>query len=211
MDKQRFQALWTRCRTDHAAAGSDRVFAELVSRYSEPQRRYHTPVHINHCLGQFDAAASLMDNPDAVELAVWFHDVIYDVPTAGNERRSAEHFLEYMGDGPPEELNRTVYDLVIVTDHKRLPESNDEKLLIDIDLSSFGLPWDRMLSDSVDVRNEFPNVSDEKYYPAQLKFLQSLLDREHFCFTTFFRERHERSARDNIERYLQGLRERGVI
>lgn len=211
MDKKRFKALWARCRNDGTADGGGEAFAELVRHYSQSHRRYHTPVHINHCLNQFAAASSLLALPDAVELAVWFHDVIYDVPTVGNEQRSAEFYLHCMGDAAPEALNQAVYQLIMVTDHRQLPVSDDEKFMVDIDLSSFGLPLSRMLRDSVDVRGEFPSLGDDEFYPAQLKFLQSLLERDHFCFTSFFRERHEQSARDNIAYYIQGLRDKGLV
>jgi predicted metal-dependent HD superfamily phosphohydrolase len=177
----------------------------------EPHRRYHTPVHIAHCLNQFDLARDHMDEPDAVEMALWFHDIIYDARANDNEVQSAKYFVERCGDSLDPDFTSRVRDLIIVTIHKELPASNDEKFMVDIDLSSFGLPWDRFLKDSEGVRDEFPHLSDEEFYPAQKIFLDSLLERKHFCFTRFFRERHEQTARDNITRYLESLSKRGFF
>ena len=81
--------------------------------------------------------------------------------------------------------------------------------MLDIDLSSFGLPWDDMLRDSIAVRKESPQLSDAEFFPGQRAFLESLVKREHFYFTDFFRSRIEETARRNINRYLKNLREQG--
>ncbi len=67
-----------------------RVYTDLVSRYADPQRAYHTLDHITDCLRHFDAVRHLAAWPAAVELAIWFHDAIYDPQRGDNETRSAE-------------------------------------------------------------------------------------------------------------------------
>src|SRR5579872_6892248 len=57
----------------------EHVFAELVARYSRPERHYHTLTHIAAML------ELLPDTPPALALAVWFHDAIYDSRAADNE------------------------------------------------------------------------------------------------------------------------------
>jgi predicted metal-dependent HD superfamily phosphohydrolase len=212
MHRQRFQQLWLRCASDGASADADIRFDEIASHYRESHRRYHTPEHVEHCLGQFDDARDQMDDPDSVELAVWYHDVIYDAGASDNELMSAELFQRRAAGHVDEERIRTIHDLVMVTVHNRVaPSTEDQGFMVDIDLSSFGLPWDRFLRDSVAVREEFPHLSDEEFYPKQKGFLQSLLQREHFCYTEFFRLRHEERARTNIQRYLDELAGRGLL
>ncbi len=210
MDRQRFVKLWSRCST--SGDGADGLFDEIATHYREPHRRYHTPEHVDHCLGQFDAACGHMDDPDTVELAVWYHDVIYDVGASDNEKRSAELYKAHSRGVMPAARIDAVYDLIMATVHTRVaPATADQAYMVDIDLSSFGLPWERFLEDSVAVRDEFPHMSDEEFYPKQRDFLASLLAREHFCYTPFFRARHERRARENIARYLRELQARGLI
>lgn len=186
------------------------VFEELERGYSESGRHYHTPAHIDHCLAQFDQATADMVDPDAVEMAIWFHDLVYDARAEDNELRSAERFLELAGESLEPEFKSKVYDLIMVTAHPGYPKSTDEKFMVDIDLSSFGLPWEEFLRDSVAVREEFAHLSDPEFYPRQRAFLESLLDRGSFYLTDFFRGRLESSARENIRRHLEGLRDRGV-
>ena len=206
LDRQRFESLWTRCIGDGASA----VFDELDGLYGEPHRRYHAAPHIEHCLRQFDLAADRMDEPDAVEMALWFHDAIYEIPAKDNELRSAELFAA-LADGRGSKRFRTkVHNLVMTTTHlDPPPQTLDESFMVDIDLSSFGRPWEEFLLDSRAVRAELPHLSDAEFRPRQKKFLESLAARPRFCFTEFFRERHEDRARKNMERMIAMLESEG--
>ena len=210
MDKQRFEDLWSRCAGSGDGAGER--FDEIERHYQESHRRYHTPEHVEHCLEQFDAAREHLDAPDAVELAVWYHDVIYDVKSRENELESARLFQRRARDRVPGDQVDEVVALIMVTVHTRIaPETTDQAFMVDIDLSSFGLPWDRFITDSIAVRDEFAHLSDAEFFPKQRDFLRSLLARDSFCYTEFFRRRHEQQARRNIEGYLRDLEQRGLI
>ena len=212
MDRDRFEALLNRCCINGAGpVDPGRIFDEVSGRYREPHRRYHTPQHIRHCLEQFDLAAALMDERDAVEMALWFHDVVWESGSAPgvNERESADLFLEHLGDSLHEGFRDTVHRLVMVTVYPSEPATPDEGYMVDIDLSSFGLPWEEFRRDSQAVRDELPHLTDGEFYPKQHRFLRMLLARERFFVTDFFAARYERTARDNIERLLHesGVRE----
>lgn len=208
LDRQRFESLWTRCIGGDAGA----VFDQLDRLYGEPHRRYHTAGHIEHCLRQLDLAADRMDEPDAVEMAVWFHDAIYDIPAKDNELRSAELFAALAGERGSEQFRTKVHVLVMATTHlDPPPRTLDESFMVDIDLSSFGRPWDEFLLDSRAVRAELPHLSDAEFYPRQRRFLESLAARPRFCFTEFFRDRHEARARRNIARLRAILDEGGPV
>lgn len=211
MKESRFTSLWKRCSRANANARGAELYRDLKERYSEGHRRYHTPAHIAHCLKFFDLARDNIDEPDAVEMSIWFHDIIYDARASDNEEKSAKHFVKVCGDDIDERFRSKVHDLIIVTIHKELPLTSDEKFMVDIDLSSFGLPWDKFLKDSEAVREEFRHMSDEEFYPTQKQFLESLVARKYFCFTEFFRDRHEKQARQNIARYLDQLEQQGLV
>ena len=208
LDRQRFQGLWDR----RIGAGAGEVFDELDTLYHEPHRRYHTAAHIEHCLRLFDLAADRMDEPDAVEMALWFHDAIYDIPGEENELRSAKLFAARAGARGAERFRSKVHRLIMATTHRDPPPVTlDEAFIVDIDLSSFGLPWEEFLRDSRAVRAEFPHVPDAEFCPRQKKFLESLGARPAFCFTEFFRDRHEARARRNIERLCARLEAEGRL
>ena len=146
-----------------------------------------------------------MREPDAVELAIWFHDAIYIAGSPENELESARLFERHATGCIPPNRVRTVFDLIIVTEHRQAPVDDDQALLIDIDLSSFGQSWEQMSNDSSNVRREFAHLSDAVFYAGQEKFLKGLLARKHFCYSKFFRERHEAQARANIVQYLESI------
>ena len=211
LEKLRFEELWLRCACAGPPNAADAPFAAVQCHYLEAHRRYHTPEHLTHCLAQLDAARQQIENPDAVELAVWYHDVIYDVTAGDNELQSARLFERHADGVLPAALIATVHELIMVTAHSRVePRTPDQRFMVDIDLSSFGLPWPEFLRDSVAVREESPHLSDEVFYAKQRAFLNALLSREHFCHTAFFRERHEQQARENISRYLDSLPKSGT-
>jgi predicted metal-dependent HD superfamily phosphohydrolase len=198
----RFQALCRRClRTDSSVDVTD-IYRDLVNRYSEPGRFYHSWSHVDHCLVEFDRAAGRIGQPDAVELALWFHDAVFVPGARDNEQRSADLLCKW-GEGLfSAPFIAKVYELILLTTHRQPPEPGDESYLLDIDLSSFGLEWPDFLRDTLLVRKEQAHVPDTVYYPSHAKFLQMLLGRPHIFYTDFFRERYEESARRNITRTL---------
>ena len=162
MDGPRFLSLWDRC----IGAGGKAVFEQVDARYRETHRRYHGPGHIEHCLAQLDRAGAVVPNRDAVELALWFHDVVFDVPrapAATNETKSADFFLECVDGGGAAGLRADVARLILVTSLDESPTASDEHFVVDIDLSGFGQPWAAFLRDSLAVRAEQPRVPNDEF------------------------------------------------
>ncbi len=58
---------------------------QLLSAYAEPHRHYHTQHHIAACLEALDAHRHCAERPEEVELAIWFHDAVYDTRRTDNE------------------------------------------------------------------------------------------------------------------------------
>jgi len=86
-------------------------------------------------------------------------------------------------------------------------EDADSIYMVDIDLSSFALPWDEFLRDSQDLRAENPHLSDADYRLNQTGFQRMLLARPRFFLSDFFFERYEQQARSNLVRYFEYLRD----
>ncbi len=205
MDRERFTALWVRSLNAGTADDADDVFSKVLAYYSESHRRYHTPQHIDHCLRQFDLALDHVEEQDTVEMTIWFHDIIYDIPPTENELKSARLFRSMTKDRIDPTLCQNVCNMILITTHKVTPTRNDEKLLVDVDLSSFALPWEQFKKDSENVRHEFFNKSDQDFYSGHMKFMQSLLDRPSFFSSDFFREKYEANARENVQRLMEEL------
>lgn len=206
MNPARFIRLWKRCAPQAAAAEGGEIFAEIKQQYAAAGRHYHTLAHIAHCLDWFDRVHETMQNPDAAEAALWFHDVVYDARGAGNEEKSAAWFAARAGQTSPVFAAR-VQKLIMDTAHCGPPDQADGDgcLVADIDLSSLGLPWPEFHRDSCNVRREYPHLDDATFARKQAKFLRFLLHREFLYGTQFFRGKLESQARQNIARHLSGL------
>ena len=203
MDRSRFVSLWERC-CDTASPGEP-IIDEIEASYGEPHRYYHTGQHIDHCLKQFDLARHEMSDADAIEMALWFHDIEYDPKARDNEYQSAERFKQIAHGAIDPVLEEQIYRLIMITMHTDAPTGIDEQYIVDIDLSSFGLPWDEFAYDSENVHKEYSHLSTEEFVRRNRRFLQSLLDRPKIFFTEFYGKRYEQIARDNISKQLLHL------
>lgn len=201
----RFRALWQAC----GGADCDRVWEGLQLHYRQPHRHYHTLGHVAHCLRELDNAGALIEAPRAVEVAIWFHDVIYHYGAQDNEIRSAAYFRQFAAPAMPAPFVERVCQLVLATQHAAPAPDRATAFVVDIDLSGFGLPWTGYLADSAALRREAQGVSDARYYRGKLLFLGELQRRPSLFQTPFFRERLEAAAQRNIARFAAQLRAQG--
>lgn len=198
----RFGALWSRCIIPDVASLHALAYGQLNEAYADPRRRYHGWGHVAHCLQQFDLAAGQMQDPDAVEMALWFHDAVYTPGAPDNERQSADWFVARATGQFPDVLIDKVRAFILSTTHKEAPADRDGCFVVDIDLSGLGANWERFLRDSRQIRKECDAIPDHVFYPAHVRFLQSLLARPRVFYSDFFHRRYERRTRLNIARLI---------
>lgn len=197
--------MWNRNALTPEIANASQIFEKLVAMYSESWRTYHNLDHISSCLGFFDDCRHQAESPDAIELAIWFHDCIYVVGAKDNEAKSRDWFLSQSEGILPEPLRRNVAGLIMDTRHVSRPESDDGKLLADIDLTSFGLPWEKYLSDGKNVQHEFSGGENGSSKGKKSAFLEKLLERDSIYYSPYYKKHFEKSAQDNIARHIGSL------
>jgi predicted metal-dependent HD superfamily phosphohydrolase len=207
--KARFLGLWSRCSLPETEADPTVVWAGLIESYNESWRQYHTAEHLCHCLQQLDLTSSLMEDPAAVEIALWFHDIILKPDASDNEEKSAELFKHTAEKHLPSGFVNRVSSLILATEHRDPPQGLDARYLCDIDLSSLAFPWEQFLKDSNALRAEQSGITDTQFYPAKIRFLSTLLERPTIFLTDFFQTRYESTARENIQRYIMQLEANG--
>ena len=201
--EQRWTALWKRLG---ARGDASRVYNDLATRYFEPHRAYHTLEHIGHCLDEFERVRHFATNPDAVELALWYHDAIYDTKTKDSEERSAVLAVEMVRNASlPDDLGQSVANLITATKHTSAPTDPDVQLLVDIDLSILGQSEEKFDEYELQVRKEYEWVAEDAFVAGRSAILKSFLDRSTIYSMQFFRNKYETQARRNIARSLARL------
>lgn len=171
----------------------------LLAAYSEKGRHYHTMEHVTACLRHLDRCAAATEQPREVELALWFHDAIYMPLSAGNEKKSADwaaSFLSANG-ASPDAITR-VHRLIMVTAHNAPTQTNDESILVDIDLSILGADPETYDLFEQGVRMEYRLVPSFLYKKKRTEVLRGFLARERIYQHEPFASEREQQARENL-------------
>lgn len=193
---------WLRAWRGVGAAGDgEALFDALLARYGEPHRQYHTVQHLSECLAAFDSARHLAAHPAEVEMALWFHDAVYDVQRSDNEAHSAqwaESALKAAGVGAP--VAARVASLVLATRHTAEPATPDEQVLVDVDLGILGAGEVRFAEYERQIREEYAFVPGILFRQKRKAVLQSFLQRPRIYSTPHFFAALEQAARRNLDK-----------
>lgn len=185
---------------------NETTFDALSTTYRQPHRHYHTPRHIADCLRHLDTLRDEAVQPHAIELALWFHDAVYNPYRADNEHASADWALRFLREnGACASLQERVQALILATRHDAVATDRDMAILIDIDLSILGTAPDAYEEYRRAVRSEYRWVPDILFRRNRRAVLESFLRRERIFLTDHFHDRREAIARENIEAELQRL------
>lgn len=192
--------------TTLGARGGEALQAELLARYAEPHRGYHTRQHLDECLALSGEFGHLAERPAEVEIALWFHDAIYDVNRHDNEALSADWASQaLLGAGAAAEVAARVAALVLATRHSVAPDTSDEQLLVDIDLAILGAAPARFAEYEAQIRIEYAHVPVEVFNEKRGQILAGFLARPVLYGTPALRERFEAPARANLQAALKAL------
>ncbi|WP_433413422.1 HD domain-containing protein [Microtetraspora malaysiensis] len=190
-----------------ASPCADALRAELIARWAEPHRRYHTTAHLAAVLAAIEPLAGHAADPRAVRLAAWFHDAVYEGRAGWDEERSAQLAQARLAAcGAPDGLVREVARLVRVTaSHTYEPGDADAAVLCDADLSVLGGEGAAYAAYARAVRQEYRHVPDELFRAGRAQVLRRLLDRPHLYGTAAGRALWEARARENLTGELASL------
>lgn len=187
-------------------SGKAALLEQLIHRYAEPHRHYHTLQHLEECLAQLADAHALASHPHEIAYALWFHDAIYDVRSHDNEWQSANWArTEAMAAGIAADAANRIHDLIMDTRHDAKPDTGDGQLLVDIDLSILGAEPARFDEYERQVRAEYAWVPEPVFREKRLAILQGFLDRSCLYNTAYFMQRLEDKARANLRRSVSRL------
>ena len=205
------QQSWARLLDRFKVAPADAypVFDLLVAAYSAPDRYYHNLEHLNEMFRVAGRLVTITDDPTPVQLAIWFHDAVYDSRAKDNETRSAELVATLLGPigVPKSEIDR-VAQLVQGTAHltdARQPGDRELAILLDADLAILGAAEDRYRRYAADIRKEYSWVPDAEYQAGRAKVLELFLARPRIYWNELMYQEGEERARANLQAELRQL------
>lgn len=165
---------WARLAGDTATSRTE--WAALVAAWSEPHRRYHGLAHLAAVLGLVGELAATATDPDAVRLAAWYHDVVYDPQRSDNEQVSAERARAGLRGLVSDERLDEVERLVLLTaGHDPAPGDADGAVLCDADLAVLAGPPEAYAAYASAVREEYGHLGDAEFTAGRIGVLEHLL------------------------------------
>jgi predicted metal-dependent HD superfamily phosphohydrolase len=182
------------------------VFELIAQRYGEPHRFYHGVHHIESLLKLLhEGFPTLAKDRAAVELALWFHDIVYDPRAQDNEEKSAALMSTVLGKALPPELESKVVAFILATKHDRSPPDPDAQLVVDIDISTLGASPEDFQRYSDSIRKEYFWVPEEQYRQGRKATLKRFLAQSPLYHHLPVRQRFEARAKRNLTEALAEL------
>lgn len=193
--RQRWQTTWQQL---HLPAPVH-LFDDLMARYGEPQRRYHTPRHLDECFAALDLLRVQLVHAADVELALWFHDAVYDVRRDDNEAASCALAARMLaGTGVGTATLDHVRALIMTTRHHDPAGDPDALALSDADLAILGAAPARFLEYEGQIREEYGHVPGAAFARGRRRVLETFLGRPAVFATPAFAQSREAQARANL-------------
>ena len=186
----------------------NRVFELLVTAYTQPNRHYHNLNHIDRLLTTVAQFNHQLQDPITVELAVWFHDYIYNSQASDNEAQSAKAArVLLISIGESTAIIDRVQQLILATQGHQIDANDvDMCIFLDADLAILGADPVAYQAYQQAIRQEYSWVSDSAYQIGRIQFLESFLRRDGLYYTEVLFDRLESIARSNMQGEISQLR-----
>ena len=157
--------------------GADELGRDLLHRWREPHRQYHTTDHLRAVLDAVDVLQHHAVDPAAVRLAAWFHDAVYQGRPGADEAASAHLAAQTLPlAGVSERRVQEVVRLVELTaSHDADPSDADGAVLCDADLAILGGEPQEYAEYASAIRAEYSHVSDTEFIRGRTEVLRRLL------------------------------------
>ncbi|MEV5338405.1 hypothetical protein AB0K93_07950 [Streptomyces sp. NPDC052676] len=180
---------------------------DLLGRWREPQRRYHTLAHLTAVLDHVDTLEEYADDPDLVRLAAWFHDAVYLPDRSENEERSARLAERALAEaGLAADRTAEVARLVRLTaGHVPADDDRNGHVLCDADLAILASPPSAYAAYTAAVREEYGFIPSDAFRAGRAAILRDLLALPRLFRTPYGAERWEATARYNLTAELEML------
>lgn len=182
------------------------LWEDLIKAYSDKGRYYHNLKHIDIMLNLAKSYTHQINNINALNLAIFYHDIIYDVKRQDNELKSWEFAEQHL-----KPLALTSEDLeciqscIIATKGHQSHSNSDVNFILDFDLYTLGQSWTYYEEYTKQIRQEYAIYPDALYLNGRIQVLKHFLNTGDIYKTPEFKTLYEQQAQSNIKHELKLL------
>lgn len=177
----------------------------LIENYTYPKRFYHTWKHIQDCLEELKQLDNFNDI-DAVKLAIYYHDCIYNPMGTKNEELSAQRAAIDLGALELEDLFISIITKhILLTKHNTTCDYYSGQVIMDVDLAILGKDTETFNHYETNIRSEYISIPTPTYKTERIKILQHFLNKPSIYQTNFFKAKYEEKARKNLKDNIKML------
>lgn len=201
---KQFQDYWTLTAKQLSLDDdtTQNFYASLYDAYGEVQRHYHSIQHIVECLEHFHQIKTHLDDALSVELAIWFHDVIYNPQANDNEQQSADCMQQMLKNVLGAKQVAKIYAWILATKTHAPTADADLAYLLDIDLAILASDPMRFVEYERQIQQEYAWVEPALYVQKRQQVLRHFLEMQPLYQTPLFQKRYERLAKQNLAQIL---------
>jgi len=186
------------------------IYDQLCFEYSAWTRSYHNLSHIWSLLQFVELYAEELESKALFEMAIWFHDYIYDAQKKDNEAQSAYWAEELLHPYLNKKQLHYIKELILSTiGHKpRLKDNSDQTWFLDFDLAVLASDRTTYKAYADAIREEYKSwYSYFVYNFGRKKVMKKFLKRKQLYYSSTFKENYEAIARENVKWEIRGLKE----
>jgi predicted metal-dependent HD superfamily phosphohydrolase len=179
------------------------MWAEIEKQYTHKKRQYHNLTHLENLLQQLNEIKAHIADWDTMLFALYYHDIVYKTLKNNNEEQSALWAQKkLMHISVPATIIDNCTKQILATKQHLANNDTDTNFFTDADLSILGQNWDTYFKYTIQIRKEYSIYPDLIYKPGRKKVLENFLKMPHIFKTTYFYDKFELKAKQNIEKEL---------
>ena len=217
--RPRLMRAWDSLLPGHTALGED-----LLERYEQPHRKYHTSVHLSEMLTALKTLYKRHHTatPRAVLLAAWFHDAVYEANPGEDEAASADLArtaltpLASTGSLTNREVTAIAHLIELTASHQLADGIEeytsgaltraDAAFFLDADLAILAADSPRYTRYVAGVRAEYAHYAPDAFTRGRAAILQGFLNRTTIYASDTAHLLWDAPARLNLRTELEGYR-----
>jgi predicted metal-dependent HD superfamily phosphohydrolase len=183
----------------------DNQFHILESVYNNYHNRaYHTMVHLRECFDFYDSLPNVKGKGPCAEIALWFHDFVYDVHSPqNNELNSAKKCEEFLNSI---DINKELVQFICehIYSNNAIGYRYGSNLVSDVDLWILSAPSKRYNEYEQQIRHEYRHLDEETFIRERTKIMRGYLKRAYVYYNYLIRNMLEDRASINLAKYNEG-------